>query len=89
MPLTMFFDQPSQVYFPQGDSDNDKITQADLMAVNKMYKTIFDEIKAISKDTGILPQIIIVDHVDGENLECKEEFKRYVRCNWRDDKGLI
>ena len=79
----------SQVYFPQGDSNNDKITQADLMAVNKMYKTIFDEIKVISKDTGILPQIIIVDHVDGENLECKEEFKRYVRCNWRGDKGLI
>lgn len=89
MLLTMFFDQPSQVYFPQGDSDKSKITQADLMAVNKMYKTIFDEMKAIEKDTGILPQIIIVDHVDGENLECKEEFKGYVRCNWRGDDGLI
>lgn len=54
MPLIMFFDQPSQVYFPQGD-DKDKITQADLLAVNKMYKTIFDEIKLIGKDTGILP----------------------------------
>lgn len=89
MPLVMFFDQPSQVYFPQGDNDRSKITQADLMAVNKMYKTIFDEIKAIEKDTKILPQIIIVDHVDGENLECKEEFKEYVRCNWRGETGLI
>ena len=74
MPLVMFFDQPSQVYFPQGN-DKDEITQADLIAVNKMYKTIFDEINSIGEDTGILPQIIIVDHVDGKNLECKEEFE--------------
>lgn len=89
MLLTMFFDQPSQVYFPQGDDKNDVITQADLRAVNKMYTTIFDEIKLIEKETGILPQIIIVDHVDGNNLECKEEFNEYVRCNWRNGKALI
>lgn len=89
MPLFMFFDQPSQVYFPQGDSKDDEITQADLMAVNKMYKTIFDEINSIDEETGILPQIIIVDHVDGKNLECKNEFERYIRCNWRNNTGLI
>lgn len=89
IPLIMFFDQPSQVYFPQGDDKNDKITQADLMAVNNMYKTIFDEINSIGVDTGILPQIIIVDHVDGNNLECKDEFNGYVRCNWRNGKALI
>ena len=89
MPLIMFFDQPSQVYFPQGDNKDDEITQADLMAVNKMYKTIFDEINSIGKDTGILPQIIIVDHVDGKDLECKKEFEGYIRCNWRDGKKLI
>ena len=89
MPLFMFFDQPSQVYFPQGDSKNDEITQADLVAVNKMYKTIFDEINSIGEETGILPQIIIVDHVDGKNLECKDEFEGYIRCNWRNNTGLI
>ena len=89
MPLIMFFDQPSQVYFPQGDDKNDAITQADLSAVNKMYKTIFDEINLIEKDTEILPQIIIVDHVDGNNLECKKEFNEYVRCNWRKGRALI
>ena len=88
MPLVMFFDQPSQVYFPQGN-DKDEITQADLIAVNKMYKTIFDEINFIGKDTGTLPQIIIVDHVDGKNLECEKEFNGYVRCNWRNGKALI
>lgn len=88
MPLIMFFDQPSQVYFPQGD-DKGKIAQADLIAVNKMYKTIFDEINLIGSETGILPQIIIVDHVDGKKLECREEFESYIRCNWRNDKGLV
>lgn len=88
MPLIMFFDQPSQVYFPQGVYE-DELSQTDLHAVNKMYKTIFDEINAIGKDTGILPQIIIVDHVDGKNLECKEEFESYIRCNWRNGKALI
>ena len=53
MPLFMFFDQPSQVYFPQGDSKDDEITQADLMAVNKMYKTIFDEMLVLFGQCGI------------------------------------
>ena len=88
MPLIMFFDQPSQVYFPQGD-DKGEIAQADLIAVNNMYKTIFDEINLIGSETGILPQIIIVDHVDGKKLECREEFESYIRCNWRNDKGLV
>ena len=89
MPLFMFFDQPSQVYFPQGDKDAKEVTQADITAVNKMYKTIFDEINLIGANTGFLPQIIIVDHVDGKDLECKDEFDAYVRCNWRDGKALI
>ena len=86
MPLIMFFDQPSQVYFPQGDEE---ATQADITAVNKMYKTIFDEVNSIGADTGILPQIIIVDHVDGNKLEIKDEFQGYIRCNWRNNKALI
>lgn len=89
MPLVMFFDQPSQVYFPQGDDKEDEITQTDLIAVNKMYKTIFDEINSIGNDTGILPQIIVVDHVDGNKLECKQEFEEYMRCNWRNGSALI
>ena len=70
-------------------NDKDEITQADLMAVNKMYKTIFDEINSIGEDTERLPQIIIVDHVDGKSLKCKEEFEKYVCCNWRNNTALI
>ena len=89
MPLIMFFDQPSQVYFPQGNYEDGSGSQADLIAVNNMYQTIFDEINSIGKDTGILPQIIIVDHVDGSSLESKDEFEKYVRRCWRNDNGLI
>lgn len=89
VPLIMFFDQPSQVYFPQGEDKQDEVSQADLEAVDKMYRTIFDEINSIGKDSGKLPQIIIVDHVDGKKLKCKTEFERYIRCNWRNDKALI
>ena len=89
MPLTMFFDQPSQVYFPHDSESANEMAKADMKAVNKMYQTIFDEINKIGAETGILPQIIIVDHVDGNNLECKDEFQKYVRCNWRMGNALI
>lgn len=85
MLTTMFFDQPSQVYFPQPE----KKTSADIAAVEKMYKTIFDEINSIGKDCGILPQIIIVDHVSGSELTHKKEFLSYVRRDWRDGRHLI
>lgn len=92
MPLTMFFDQPSQVYFPQGSFIKDEkkeLSQADMKAVNQMYKTIFDEINNIGKTTGTLPQILIVDHVDGKDLEIKDEFLSYVRKDWRNGNALI
>ena len=85
MLTTMFFDQPSQVYFPQPE----RKTSADIAAVQKMYKTIFDEVNLIGKDYGILPQIIIVDHVSGTELTHKEEFLSYVRRDWRDGRHLI
>ena len=92
MLLTMFFDQPSQVYFPQGTMEEDvekEIWQTDMKAVNDMYKTIFDEINSIGKETGVQPQILIVDHVDGKDLEIKDEFLSYVRRDWRNGEALI
>ncbi len=85
MLTTMFFDQPSQVYFPQPETK----TSADIAAVQKMYKTIFNEINSIGNICGILPQIIIVDHVSGSELTDKEEFLSYVRSDWRSGKHLI
>ncbi len=87
MPLFMFFDQPSQVYFPQG-GEKHNLAQADIKAVNNMYKTMFDEIGKIKDETGILPQLIIVDHVSNDNVNIPE-FDEYVRCNWRNGSALI
>lgn len=91
MPLIMFFDQPSQVYFPDSIDKNKNTEQSisDITAVNNMYKTIFNEIDSIKTDTGILPQLIIVDHVDGELLEVKKQFREYRRYNWRNNEALI
>lgn len=98
MPLIQFFDQPSQVYFPQGieniqdiKENKNKITQKqkDIKAVNSIYKTFFDEIDSILEDTGISPQLIIVDHVNGNELEVSKRFKKNTRRNWRGGEALI
>ncbi|MFB2011395.1 DUF3732 domain-containing protein [Flintibacter sp. P01028] len=89
MPLFLFFDQPSQVYFPRGDEKTNELPHTDIVAVGKMYKTIFDEVHGIERDTGVLPQILIVDHVDGHALEIKDEFLQYTRYNWVDGRALI
>ena len=54
-----------------------------------MYKTIFNEVLKIEEDTGTLPQVLIVDHVDGCALEIKDKFLQYTRYNWTDGKALI
>nr|WP_243169720.1 DUF3732 domain-containing protein [Clostridium algidicarnis] len=94
MPLTLFFDQPSQVYFPQGiqvseQFDSDDISTKDIEAVNNMYKTIFDAIENINETTNINSQIIIVDHVDGNQLIEKERFSKFTRRDWRGGNALI
>ena len=89
MPLFLFLDQPSQVYFPRGDEKTRELPHADIVAVGKMYKTIFGEVNGIATDTGVLPQVLIVDHVDGYALDNKAEFLKYRRYNWVDGGGLI
>jgi hypothetical protein len=96
MPLLLFLDQPSQVYFPQGtkeileNDDEVKIKRhKDIEAVNNMYQTIFKEILDITEQTGITPQVIIVDHVDGEELLVKDTFKQNTVRDWREGRALI
>lgn len=90
MPLFMFFDQPSQVYFPNGLISEDDIKQSsDIEAVNQIYNTIFDEVERITNETKITAQIIIVDHVSSEILNGNTRFKNAIRCEWRNGKKLI
>lgn len=91
MPLIMFFDQPSQVYFPNGVIEKNMNEESDILAVNNMYETIFNEIESIKNDTEILPQLIIVDHVDEDILlkDVKVKFIKYRNYDWRNNEGLI
>ncbi|QUL53369.1 DUF3732 domain-containing protein [Paenibacillus tritici] len=97
MPLFMFFDQPSQVYFPQdaaekADKKTQKESEKDKLAVTKMYKVMFDEIEKIFIDTKIKPQLIVVDHVDFTSIRGDKErvkFSKSTRRTWRNGKALI
>lgn len=83
VPSILFFDQPSQVYFPSG-TDN-----TDIEKVAKIYETILDELKTIKEETGILPQIIVADHIKDLGKENVNLFDDYFKANWRDGNGFI
>lgn len=104
VPSILFFDQPSQVYFPATvDIDKESFkpkelkklkdellkTDADLQSVTKL----FDEIVKFTVNTkntyGFEPQIIISDHADNLSMSTGD-FNRLVRCRWRkENEGLI
>lgn len=104
VPSILFFDQPSQVYFPATvDIDKESFkpkelkklkdellkTDADLQSVTKL----FDEIVKFTVNTkntyGFEPQIIISDHADNLSMSAGD-FNSFVRCRWRkENEGLI
>lgn len=78
VPSFLFFDQPSQVYFPS-ELDEKNI---DWNEVNKMYRFIVDRTSELE---GKL-QVIIVDHADLNNAS----FREYICENWWPiDKNLV
>lgn len=84
IPSILFFDQPSQVYFPEKTfiDEWEKEKSNDIQKVEQIYKTILEEIELIEKTTNFKPQVIVTDHV-GE-LDIKGyKFENYVRKNWR------
>lgn len=96
IPLLLFFDQPSQVYFPQdilsNESQSSSSLEKDKEAVSSMYEIIFEEIEEISKIFEVDIQLIVVDHVDENTMQKdkeKESFKNYTRRNWRNGRALI
>jgi len=83
VPSILFFDQPSQVYFPSG-TDND-----DIEKVGQIYETILDEIEKIEGDTGFTPQIIVADHIKDLGDKTIKLYSHYFKADWRDGKGFI
>lgn len=83
VPSILFFDQPSQVYFPSG-KDN-----TDVQKVGQIYQTILDEIELIKNETGITVQIIIADHIKDLGEETVNLYEHYFKADWREGNGLI
>ena len=83
VPSILFFDQPSQVYFPSG-ADN-----TDIEKVSQIYETILDEIQTIEKNTGIVPQIIVADHIKDIGEENVKLYEHYFKADWRDGRKFI
>lgn len=83
VPSILFFDQPSQVYFPSG-ADN-----TDIEKVGQIYETILDEIEDIENKTGINPQIIIADHIKDIGEDNVKLYEHYFKADWRDGRAFI
>lgn len=80
IPTTVFFDQPSQVYFPsildntedfsakniaiKEGKEKEKILDHDIKAVTNLYSTFVNYCNDTYRITGIMPQLIITDHAD-------------------------
>lgn len=83
VPSILFFDQPSQVYFPSG-KDN-----TDIEKVAQIYETILNEIEEIERNTGFTPQIIVADHIKDLGEENIKLFEHYFKADWRNGKRFI
>ena len=83
VPSILFFDQPSQVYFPSG-ADN-----TDIEKVGQIYETILNEIEDIENKTGIIPQIIVSDHIKDIGDKNVKLYEHYFKADWRDGRAFI
>jgi len=104
VPSILFFDQPSQVYFPAAvDIDKESFkpkelkklkdelpkVDADLQSVTKLFDEIAKFAANTNNEYGIEPQIIISDHADNLNMTIGN-FNDFVRRRWRkENEGLI
>ncbi|MED5598219.1 DUF3732 domain-containing protein [Janthinobacterium sp. P210006] len=101
IPSILFFDQPSQVYFPtmldgakqfapedlaaKDTSRNGRTVDEDMRAVTNMFDQLVTFCKETQRDTDIMPQIIVTDHADYLQLTSGVTFDSLVRKRWRED----
>ncbi len=86
VPRFIFIDQPSQVYFPEDESWQQKTGEnrnigEDRKKVERMYKLADDVVNALEGEF----QIIITDHA---NID-QTWFQECVRERWREGRKLI
>lgn len=103
IPPILFFDQPSQVYFPstidikevfdpqelKKQEGKQGQVDEDIKAVTVLYNQLVNYCNDTEKETGIRPQIIVTDHADNLKLENNINFEDLVAGRrWR-KRGFI
>jgi hypothetical protein len=88
VPSFIFFDQPSQVYFPTDNDFKNSGKEGDIQKVSQVYDVILDTLDKINEESGFLPQVIVTDHADKLPLK-NGDFEKFVRKRWRDGEKLI
>ncbi|MEP6804275.1 MAG: DUF3732 domain-containing protein, partial [Flavobacterium sp.] len=88
IPSFLVLDQPSQVYFPRSSKKEDLTDEEDLMKfddnidqVKNIFKVLSEEIELIYINTGIKPQIIVLEHANDES------FEKFIIKDWNKSKG--
>ncbi|WP_163408208.1 DUF3732 domain-containing protein [Flavobacterium ajazii] len=88
IPSFLVLDQPSQVYFPRSSKKEELTDEDDLMKfddnidqVKNIFKVLSEEIELIYTNTGIKPQIIVLEHANDES------FEKFIIKDWNKSKG--
>lgn len=84
VPRFLFFDQPSQVYFPDetdADGSTNTLQEDDKQAVSRMFRFIFNVVEALSP--GL--QVVITEHA---NID-EERYQSAIVERWRGGLKLI
>lgn len=87
IPSFLMLDQPSQVYFPKTakkdelNNEEESAFDENIKQVRKIFKVLNEEIELIETNTGIKPQIIVLEHANDE------EFKKFIIKEWDKNKG--
>lgn len=99
IPPVLFFDQPSQVYFPPIlDTDEEfsperignregkarvRAVNDDVKAVENLFSRLVEFCAQTKDKTAIEPQVIVTDHADNLTLHGEKQFGELVRAKWR------
>lgn len=105
IPTTLFFDQPSQVYFPSvldnaikfspkelADKEGEarkRPVDEDIKAVSNLYSQLVKFCQETFAETGIEPQIIVTDHADNLTLNDDVTFESLVQGRRWRTRGFI
>ena len=81
-------DQPSQVYFPRtakkselNNLEDERKYDENIERVKDIFKVLSEEIDLIHEKTGIIPQIIVLEHANDDT------FEKFIIKDWIKSEG--